>query len=182
MALWRIRARLDDRPGYLAVLTASLALKMVNILTVQVHATGDGAVDEFLVEAPDAMTAPELIAAVVKGRGQDPWVRPADARGLVDPTTQALGLAAQVAAEPDRLSEALSRLLGAARVTTSSAADGMPGHRGSTMVLAGLGGEWLRIERDEPPFTPAEYTRAQALVRVGEAAVKAGSDSPCPAP
>jgi len=52
MALWRIRATVDDRPGYLSVLTASLALRSVNILTVQVHATEAGAVDEFLVDAP----------------------------------------------------------------------------------------------------------------------------------
>ena len=37
MTLWRIRATVDDRPGYLSVLTASLALRGVNILTVQVH-------------------------------------------------------------------------------------------------------------------------------------------------
>ena len=38
MALWRVRATVDDRPGFLSVLTASLALKAVNILAVQVQA------------------------------------------------------------------------------------------------------------------------------------------------
>ena len=52
MALWRIRATVDDRPGYLSVLTASLALRSVNILAVQVHTTEAGAVDDFLVDAP----------------------------------------------------------------------------------------------------------------------------------
>ncbi|EWM65158.1 hypothetical protein MCBG_02291 [Micromonospora sp. M42] len=47
MALWRIRATVDDRPGYLSVLTASLALRGVNILSVQVHTTEAGAVDDF---------------------------------------------------------------------------------------------------------------------------------------
>ena len=56
MALWRVRATVDDRPGYLSVLTASLALRSVNILAVQVHTTEDGAVDDFLVDAPDQMT------------------------------------------------------------------------------------------------------------------------------
>ena len=61
MALWRIRATVDDRPGYLSVLTASLALRSVNILAVQVHTTEGGAVDDFLVDAPD--TAHALLEA-----------------------------------------------------------------------------------------------------------------------
>jgi len=56
VALWRVRATVDDRPGFLAVLTASLALSKINILSVQVHATESGAVDEFLVDAPDAQS------------------------------------------------------------------------------------------------------------------------------
>ena len=58
MALWRIRATVDDRPGYLSVLTASLALRSVNILAVQVHTTEAGAVDDFLVDTPDTMSEP----------------------------------------------------------------------------------------------------------------------------
>src|SRR5439155_1222159 len=93
MALWRIRATVDDRPGFLAVLAASLALRKVNILSVQVHATAAGAVDDFLVDAPDALSEADLLAAVGKGRGRDPWVRPAHADGLVDPPTLLLNLA-----------------------------------------------------------------------------------------
>ncbi len=65
MALWQIRATVDDRPGYLSVLTASLALKAVNILAVQVHTTEAGAVDDFLVDAPDALAAAKVLAAGV---------------------------------------------------------------------------------------------------------------------
>src|SRR2546423_15554596 len=85
MALWRIRATVDDRPGFLAVLAASLALRSVNILSVQVHPTASGAVDDFLVDAPDALSEADLLAAVVKGRGRDPWVRRAAAEGRPDP-------------------------------------------------------------------------------------------------
>src|SRR2546429_3662659 len=85
MALWRVRATVDDRPGFLAVLAASLALRSVNILSVQVHPTQSGAVDDFLVDAPDALSEADLLAAVVKGRGRDAWVRRADAPGLHDP-------------------------------------------------------------------------------------------------
>ncbi len=71
MALWRIRATVDDRPGFLAVLAASLALRKVNILSVQVHASQAGAVDDFLVDAPETLSETELLAAVVKGRGRE---------------------------------------------------------------------------------------------------------------
>ncbi|MFD0785904.1 ACT domain-containing protein, partial [Micromonospora azadirachtae] len=64
MTLWRIRATVDDRPGYLSVLTASLALRGVNILAVQVHTTERGAVDDFLVDAPDTLAEADLVAAV----------------------------------------------------------------------------------------------------------------------
>ena len=75
MALWRIRATVDDRPGYLSVLTASLALRSVNILAVQVHTTEAGAVDDFLVDTPDTMTEAELLAA------DHPRPRPGRVRG-----------------------------------------------------------------------------------------------------
>src|SRR2546429_1561414 len=93
MALWRVRATVDDRPGFLAVLAASLALRSVNILSVQVHATEAGAVDDFLVDAPDALSEADLLAAVVKGRGRDAWVRRADAARLRGAPTGLVNLA-----------------------------------------------------------------------------------------
>ena len=87
MALWRIRATVDDRPGYLSVLTASLALRSVNILAVQVHTTEGGAVDDFLVDAPDTMSEEELHAAITRGRGRDAFVTRAEAQGLADRVT-----------------------------------------------------------------------------------------------
>src|SRR4051812_8527915 len=111
MALWRIRATVDDRPGYLSVLTASLALRKVNILSVQVHTTEAGAVDDFLVEAPDALTRADLADAVQRGRGRDPWVSPADVRGLIDEPTRVLALATKVLDGSAGLEEALASLL-----------------------------------------------------------------------
>ena len=117
MALWRIRATVDDRPGFLSVLTASLALRSVNILSVQVHAAEGGAVDDFLVDAPDRLTAADLIEACERGRGRDPWVARSDARGLADEPTRVLALAAKVASDPDALGDALVALLGDCEVT-----------------------------------------------------------------
>lgn len=180
MALWRVRATVDDRPGFLAVLTASLALRRVNILSVQVHATEAGVVDDFLVDAPDGLSEAELIAAVVKGRGRDPWVRSADAHGLVDTPTQLIGLAARVARDPEELGQALALLLGEGASdlcqvtwrpdeTTTRA-----GFTATVMALPDPAGGTLYLEREAPPFTPAEYARAHALVDLaGTASLRA---------
>lgn len=177
MALWRIRATVDDRPGYLSVLTASLALRSVNILSVQVHATEAGAVDEFLVDAPDSVSHAQLVEAVSKGRGRDPWVARSDARGLIDEPTRVLGIAATVAGDPSRLESALLALLGDCEVTHSpGTADNRAGYHQTVMVLADPAGGTIVLHREGPAYTPAEFARAQALVQVAVAALT-GSDA-----
>ncbi len=163
MALWRLRATVDDRPGFLSVLTASLALKSINILAVQVHTTEVGAVDDFLVDAPDQLTEAELLAAVERGRGRDPWVSPADAHGLVDPPTQALGLANRLVQDPESLGGVLGALVGGeVSWRPAPGTDGF-GVAGTAMRLPDPAGGCYVVTRGAPAFTPAEYARAQAL-------------------
>jgi GNAT superfamily N-acetyltransferase len=173
MTLWYVRATVDDRPGYLSVLTASLALRSVNILSVQVHATEAGAVDDFLVDAPDQLTEEDLLAAVVKGRGRDPWVRRAHAHGLEDIPTQLLGMAARLVRDPDELGAALVALLGDCAVSWGP--EPCPTREGfaeSVLLLPDPAGGTLRVHRLEPPFTPAEYARAHALVDLAGTVVR----------
>lgn len=167
MALWRVRATVVDKPGFLAVLTASLALRSVNILTVSVHVTEDGAVDDFLVDAPDSVTEEQLLAAVERGRGSNVWVAPAHARSLVDAPTRALDLATYLVREPAAVGNALAELLDA--TATWQPEPEQLGAAGARMwVPAPGGGAWL-LERPGPDFTPAEYARAQALLSVAAA-------------
>lgn len=164
MALWRVRATVDDKPGFLSVLTASLALKSINILAVQVHTTEAGAVDDFLVDAPDQVTEAEVLAAVERGRGRDAWVSPADAHGLVDPPTQALSLANRLVQDAGSLGGVLGALAAGEvswRPTPGGAGYGVAGR---TMRLPDPAGGCYVVQRDGPSFTPAEYARAQALV------------------
>jgi GNAT superfamily N-acetyltransferase len=173
MALWRIRATVDDRPGYLSVLTASLALRSVNILAVQVHTTEAGAVDDFLVDAPETMTETELLAAVAKGRGRDAFVARAEAQGLVDQPTRALALAGRLVHEPDTLAEALVALLDATEVRwRPEPLTTRPGYEAARMVLADPAGGSFEVLRAVPAFTPAEYARAQALVELSGAMLR----------
>ncbi|MEV4348335.1 GNAT family N-acetyltransferase [Actinoplanes sp. NPDC049596] len=173
MALWRIRATVDDRPGYLSVLTASLALRSVNILAVQVHTTEAGAVDDFLVDAPDSMTETELLTAIAKGRGRNAFVTRAEAQGLADQPTRALALAGRLVHEPDTLGEALVALLDATEVRwRPEPLTGRPGHDAERMRLADPAGGSLEVLRNAPAFTPAEYARAQALVEISGAMLR----------
>jgi GNAT superfamily N-acetyltransferase len=173
MTLWRIRATVDDRPGFLAVLAASLALRSVNILSVQVHATEAGAVDDFLVDAPDGLSEDDLRAAVVKGRGRDPWVRRADAHGLVDPPTRLIELATRLVCEGEELASALTTLLGEVLVTwrpePAPERDGFTDH---AMLLPDPAGGTLQVRRLEPSFTPGEYARAHALINLAAAVAR----------
>ncbi|WCN83051.1 GNAT family N-acetyltransferase [Micromonospora sp. LH3U1] len=177
MTLWRIRATVDDRPGYLSVLTASLALRGVNILTVQVQPTEQGAVDDFLVDAPDALDGAELVAAVERGRGRDCWVARSEARGLADQPTRVLGLANRLVRDPDAAGEALRTMLGADSVSWRPASIGVErGITGATMLLADPAGGSFALHRAAPAFTPAEYARAQALVELAATVVRRAAE------
>ncbi len=171
MALWRIRATVDDKPGFLSLLAASLALRSVNILAVQVHTTEAGAVDDFLVDAPDELPAAALIEAVRRGRGRDPWLCRTEARGLVDEPTRVLGLAARLAGDPAELDAVLHDLLGECEIIwRGHPSTGREGYSAHAMVLADPSGGSLLVRRREPAFTPAEYARAHALVRLAAVA------------
>ena len=162
--LWRIRATVDDRPGFLSVLTASLALRKVNILSVQVHTTEAGAVDDFLVEAPSTLTEAQLADAVQRGRGRDAWIAPADVRGLIDEPTRVLALATKVLDGSASLEESLVALLGDCDISWRSTGAG--GFTATGMQLRDPAGGTLYVRRPAPAFTPAEYARAQALVEL----------------
>jgi len=114
--LWNIRATVDDVPGRLAILAASLARRAINILSVQVHLTSDGPVDELLVAASPVLSEGDLTSAVVGGGGRAPRVTPADAHALVDGPTRALSLATRLLRTPDDLASVLSSLLPAAQL------------------------------------------------------------------
>ncbi len=170
MTLWRVRATVDDRPGFLAVLTASLALRSINILAVQVHTTESGAVDDFLVDAPDGLDEDELLAAIERGRGRNAWVTRTDAYDLVDPPTHMATLAARVTADPTLLGQALSDLLGGCLVQRDPE-NSISGQGTNVMRLADPNGGMIVLTRLAPSYTPAEFARAQGLVEVARSAL-----------
>ncbi|HEX6683147.1 MAG TPA: GNAT family N-acetyltransferase [Candidatus Limnocylindrales bacterium] len=170
MTLWRVRATVDDRPGFLAVLAASLALRSINILAVQVHTTEAGAVDDFLLDAPDNLDEADLLAAIERGRGRHAWVARTDAYGLVDAPVQIASLAARLVNDPSELGAALSTMLGGCLVQHENGT-AVAGHGQTTMRLADPDGGTIVLTRLAPAFTPAEFARAQALAEVARAAL-----------
>jgi methylglyoxal synthase len=167
--LWTVRATVDDVPGRLAILAASLARRAVNILSVQVHLTPDGPVDELLVAASPVLSAADLTAAVMDGGARAPRIAAADAHALVDAPTRALTLATRLMRTPDDLASVLLSLLpGAQLVWRAEAPAGHDDTLSQIWLTDPTGGGFL-LTRPEAPFTPAECARAFAMVDLAKA-------------
>ncbi|MFJ8039844.1 GNAT family N-acetyltransferase [Kitasatospora sp. NPDC096147] len=166
--LWRLRATVSDSPGSLARICTALAGLEVSIVSLQTHPLPTGAVDEFLVRAPQPLDRAELTRAVAAGGGSDIWTDRADAHDLVDEPTHVLALATRTALDAAELPVALRRLFGRCTIRQfpgggDGAAAGVDGH---LMRLPVPSGDLIELSRPHLPFTPTEFARAQALVEL----------------
>ncbi|WP_433338135.1 GNAT family N-acetyltransferase [Spirillospora sp. CA-294931] len=164
MPLLRIRTRIDDRPGRLAVLTAALARRGANILDLSVQVDTDGVVDEFVVDVPPGgADADELRRALEAAGGVGTAVVTARPNELVDEPTRVLLLGARLRAEPHTLPAALAELLRADAAAWVSSGAVQDGDGALTVPVGGRGA--VRLRRAGLPFTATEAARADALVR-----------------
>lgn len=171
ISLWTIRATVDDVPGRLAILAASLARRSVNILAVQVHLTPDGPVDELLVAASPLLTAMDLTSAVIDGGARAPHITAADAHALVDAPTRALTLARRLVRTPTEVAKVLVSLLPGAQLTwLAERPDGHDDTLTALWLTDPTGGGYL-LTRPAAPFTPAECARAYAMMDVAMVAL-----------
>ncbi|MEV0115321.1 GNAT family N-acetyltransferase [Streptomyces sp. NPDC050844] len=182
--LWRMRTTVRDEPGSLAALCTALAHGRVDILSLQAHPLAEGTVDEFLLRAPEELSAAEITRGVSHAGGSGTWIERADAHDLVDAPTRILGLATRTALDAAELPLALRQLLGRCTIrslpatsrerdTTAPAADatadGAPVEgvlEGTVLRLRAPEGEVITVERPYLPFTPTEFARARALVEL----------------
>ncbi|WP_098240554.1 GNAT family N-acetyltransferase [Streptomyces formicae] len=178
--LWRMRTTVRDEPGSLAALCVTLAERHVDILSLQAHPLAEGTVDEFLLRAPEALSAAEITRALAHAGGTGTWIERADAHDLVDAPTRVLGLATRTALDAAELPLALRHLLGRCTIRSSPAGarsatredEAAPAHgtpvdgalEGTLLRLKGPEGEVITVERPYLPFTPTEFARARALV------------------
>ncbi|MFF2549618.1 amino acid-binding protein [Nocardia sp. NPDC058058] len=164
--LWRIRVRLDNKPGRLELLAKQLAYRHANILTVHVHHLEDGVLDELVVSTPTDVGPPRLTTAINRAGGTAVGIWPASALTLVDGQTRALGLAARVATDPEELPLVIAELLGAQYVST---VDPEFAPHGTILEIAPM-----TFVRPEDPFTPAEIARAHRLADLARLAIRQG--------
>jgi GNAT superfamily N-acetyltransferase len=184
MALVRLRLRLDDEPGRLALVAAEIANQHGNILNLSVlHDIEGGVVDDLVVQLSHEIDV-EILATRLRGAGcHDVSYRTVDAHLLVDTPTRMLDLASRLAEDPGTLPAVLADLLSADEVTvhdvdepdTAPVADRTVGHAvgrtadRTTITLPLYDGCTAEVRRRWPAFTLTEEARGLALLRLAHA-------------
>ncbi|MTE22163.1 GNAT family N-acetyltransferase [Streptomyces sp. TRM43335] len=187
--LWRLRTTVREEPGSLAALCGALAEYRVDVVGLQTHPLGEVTVDEFMLRAPWSLEAATLRRAVSSAGGRETWLERADAHDMVDVPTRVLELATRTALDSAELPLALRRLLGRCTIRSvpartadtprpegvgetgdaGDAGEDVPQEgvlEGTTMRLRDPRGGTVAVERPHLPFTPTEFARARALVRL----------------
>ncbi|WP_329047778.1 hypothetical protein OG738_36380 [Amycolatopsis sp. NBC_01488] len=181
---WRVRATVRDVPGSLAGVTAALAAHRYDIVSMQVLAAEEGAIDEFLVRAPAGATADEIAEVTELGGGRDVRVVPADVHEFVDLPARVLTLATRLVAAEADLAQVLRGLLGDCVVEQAPAGIGRrsgEGFEGSAMRLVTGDGGLVVVTRRLLPFTPAEFARAKAVFELAQQLTRRTATEPPPA-
>ncbi|GLX10030.1 hypothetical protein [Microbispora sp. NBRC 16548] len=170
-SLWRVRARVAERPGRLAALAGAFARLRCNILALQIAPAGSAsmlpggcdALDEFIVEAPASLTPLDLWRAVDRAGGAEAVIVPAQVRDLIDPGIQALLLGRRVRDDPGELVAAMTELLRTADIRRHGPGEPAPEEGPTVMAIPLPDGGVLVARRPDLPFTPTETARAAAL-------------------
>jgi GNAT superfamily N-acetyltransferase len=116
---YRVRTRLTDTPGALALLAQQCGDAGVNILALQIYPELGAVTDDLVVETPDSWTAAAVVELVSGAGGDEVSVVPCATHDLVDQPTAWLRAAKTVLESPDSLPAELTALLGA-RVSWSA--------------------------------------------------------------
>lgn len=164
-AIWRLRVRMDDRPGTLARLAIRLADLGCNVLGLSVIPVPNGVLDEIVIRPPEGLTSSDLVIAL-RAEGCDcTTVAEADVRDLVDAATSTLTSATRAINEPARWTDMVREVLSADLVTVVPVSEANPtrtegGHRATITV----GAKAVVLRRQWAPFTDVELSRANALL------------------
>jgi len=116
---YRVRTKVADTPGALALLAQHCGDAGVNILALQIYPELGAVTDDLVVETPDSWTAAAVVQLVSGAGGDEVSVVPCATHDLVDQPTMWLRAAQVVLEEPESLPAELTQLLGA-RVSWSA--------------------------------------------------------------
>lgn len=164
--VWRLRVRMDDRPGTLARVAIRLAELECNVLGVTVLPVPGGVLDEIVVRPGPGVTRADVLAAVDREDCEGVGVCDADVHDLVDPATASLAAARRVVTTPDDLADAVRELLGAEVVTVVPEDESNPGRdeAGHRAAFAVGDGRALVARRRWAPFLHQELARVDTLL------------------
>lgn len=163
---WRVRVRVDDRPGTLARIAIRLADLECNILGLSVLPVPGGVLDEIVLRPATGLPR-QLLVDTLRDEGCEcSAVIDADLAELVDPATATLTSAKRAVEEPGGLAEVLRGVLAADVVTKVPSIEANPvrtegGHR--AVFPAGDGTAFV-ARRRWSPFVELELSRAVALI------------------
>jgi GNAT superfamily N-acetyltransferase len=157
--LWKVRARVGDRPGTLARLAARCGDGGVNILGLQIHPTPDGVVDELVLSTPTRWADADVVDLVSGAGGTEVSASHCSLRALQDPAVRYLQAVATLQERGGSVTGALEELL---ETGTPDAAD----YVGHDELRVHLPGEADVVVRRAVRFTPTERARADALVQL----------------
>ncbi|WP_414636099.1 GNAT family N-acetyltransferase [Amycolatopsis sp.] len=171
-ATWRVRIRMDDRPGMLARIAIRMADLECNILGLTVLPVPGGVLDEVVIKPAAGLTKTQLIKAVREEGCGCSGITDADVRELVDASAATLTAASRAVDDPARSAEVLREVLAADLVTVVPLAEANPartegGHR---MAFAVDGKRAFVARRRWAPFVQLEVARAEALLGLLESA------------
>ncbi|GAA3532116.1 hypothetical protein GCM10022234_31440 [Aeromicrobium panaciterrae] len=155
--LWRVRTTFIDRPGILAETALACGDAGVNILGMQVFATGERVTDVFVVSAPDGWDDLDIAQLFERAGGAQVSVTRVDQGATVDSATRYLHGVREVLEHGRDVADVLAELL---ETEPPDVAD-YAGH--DVLELNRRNGAAVSISR-AGPFTPVEKERAQAFL------------------
>jgi GNAT superfamily N-acetyltransferase len=157
--LWKVRARVGDRPGTLARLAARCGDGGVNILGLQIHPTPEGVVDELVLSTPARWADSDVVDLVASAGGTEVSAAQCSLRALQDPAVRYLQAVATLHERGGSVTGALEELLATG---TPDAAD----YVGHDELRVHLPGKPDLVVRRAVGFTPTERARAEAMAHL----------------
>lgn len=173
--LWRVRARLADRPGTLAALAHTCGEAGVNILGLQIFPGVDSVTDELVLRTPDAWRLSALAAIVEESGGEVVSAAPCTEAALIDQPTRFVQATRTMLAQPTLFPQILAELFDAESDPVDEVLPASPD------VLEVRVAEVSVQIRRAAPFTGTELARAEALADlVTDVLARSHADSAVP--
>ncbi|GAB3851396.1 hypothetical protein GCM10028801_00800 [Nocardioides maradonensis] len=152
--LWRVRAKLPDRPGVLALLTSACGRAEGNIVALHVFRDRGSVTDELVIDLRGEAGLPAIAAMVAEAGGELVSAAPCSAAATEDQPTRYVRAAERILSRPTAFPEIAAELFDAEVAVDDPAAD----------VLEMVVGDSATLQiRRSIPFTSVERERAAAL-------------------